>query len=382
MAKAARIDTKKIEEKFARTAFRISQERNDFLLPQVIDSVKQRKWVNLTPKYQRRLVWDDSKRSLFIESLLLNVPIPPVFLYENDLNRYEVMDGQQRLNSIVAFYENQFALKNLEHWKELNGLQYKHLPETLKRGLARRRISANVVLAERDEPNQSEKNDVRKLVFERLNTGGAHLTRQELRNCLNPGALNDLIIELSSDQLFTDIWGIPAHKNRVYVHGKTAIALRRNKLYSRMQDCELVLRFFALRDRENIKGSVRSMLDRCIEDGLTASADEILALKSDFRTRLDLAWRTFGGNVFRYRNEQNKWKPSIPLYDAVMVALDTLWGASDRILAEKAKVVQAVDALLSKKAAYEVIIGRPNTATAVKKRIDLLIKVMKAASTK
>ena len=223
MAKAARIDTKKIEEKFARTAFRISQERNDFLLPQVIDSVKQRKWVNLTPKYQRRLVWDDSKRSLFIESLLLNVPIPPVFLYENDLNRYEVMDGQQRLNSIVAFYENQFALKNLEHWKELNGLQYKHLPETLKRGLARRRISANVVLAERDEPNQSEKNDVRKLVFERLNTGGAHLTRQELRNCLNPGALNDLIIELSSDQLFTDIWGIPAHKNRVYVHGKTAI---------------------------------------------------------------------------------------------------------------------------------------------------------------
>ena len=68
------------------------------------------------------------------------------------------------------------------------------------------------------------------------------------------------------------------------------------------------------------------MLDRCIEDGLTASADEILALKSDFRTRLDLAWRTFGGNVFRYRNEQNKWKPSIPLYDAVMVALDTLWG--------------------------------------------------------
>src|SRR5690242_16616779 len=106
--------TKELQEKFNDTAFRIVQERNDFLLPQVIDLIKTKKWINLRPEYQRRLVWDDKKRSLFVESLLLNIPIPPIFLYENDLSRYEVMDGQQRLNAIFDFYENRYELKGLE----------------------------------------------------------------------------------------------------------------------------------------------------------------------------------------------------------------------------------------------------------------------------
>jgi hypothetical protein len=70
---------RQLEEKFAVTAFRLSQERNDFFLPQILDFVNRSKWVNLHPEYQRRLVWDVKKKSLFIESLLLNIPIPPVF---------------------------------------------------------------------------------------------------------------------------------------------------------------------------------------------------------------------------------------------------------------------------------------------------------------
>jgi hypothetical protein len=137
---------KDLEKKFGETAFRLTQERNDFFLPQVRDFVLEKKWLNLRPEYQRRLVWDNQKRSLFIESLLLNVPIPPVFLYEWDLSRYEVMDGQQRLNCIVDYYENGFALKGLEKWSELNGSRYKELPDTIQRGLDRRRISATVLL--------------------------------------------------------------------------------------------------------------------------------------------------------------------------------------------------------------------------------------------
>src|SRR5258708_11268666 len=127
-----------LEKKFADTAFRLNQERNDFFLPQVRDFVREKKWMNLRPEYQRRQVWDDERRSLFIESLLLNVPVPPVFLYEWDLSRYEVMDGQQRLNSIVDFYDNLYPLKGLEKWAELNGSRYGELPQTLQRGLDRR----------------------------------------------------------------------------------------------------------------------------------------------------------------------------------------------------------------------------------------------------
>lgn len=246
MPKTTTADTKSIETKFGETAFRLIQERSDFLLPQILDFVKQKKWINLRPEYQRRLVWDNPKRSLFIESLLLNIPVPAVFLYEWDLSRYEVMDGQQRINSIADFYQNGFALSGLEKWEELNGLRYGELPETLQRGLDRRRLSATVLLVEGATSDAKKQNDVRKLVFERLNTGGLHLRPQELRNCLYAGRFNELLIELSHEPLFTKIWQIPAYDRNVDKHGNISAALRDNSLYRRMQDCEIVLRFFSL----------------------------------------------------------------------------------------------------------------------------------------
>jgi hypothetical protein len=370
-------DTKTIEKKFGETAFRLSQERNDFLLPQILDFVQNKKWLNLRPEYQRRLVWDDSKRSLFIESLLLNVPVPPVFLYEWDLSRYEVMDGQQRLNSIADYYENGFALKGLEKWKELNGLRYRDLPETLQRGLDRRRLSATVLLVESTQKSHPSQSDIRKLVFERLNTGGQQLNAQELRNCLYAGSFNDLLIELSRDPLFTKIWKIPPYDQNVDKHGKVAKVLRENGLYRRMQDCEIVLRFFALRKRANIRGSVRSMLDRCMEQNTHATKAELSDLKRDFQSRLKLARDIFGQRVFQYKDEEGKWQLSRSLYDGVMVALDKLWAKREGLISAKTQVAARVVRLLKRRRAFDVIVGRPNTAKAVAKRMDLLARTIK-----
>jgi hypothetical protein len=377
MAKAPSVDVKAIESKFDETAFRLSQERSDFLLPQILDFVREKKWLNLRPEYQRRLVWDDARRSLFIESLLLNVPIPPVFLYEWDLSRYEVMDGQQRLNSIVDFYENGFALRGLEKWKELNGLRYRELPETLQRGLDRRRLSATVLLVEGTRAAPPQQADIRKLVFERLNTGGRQLNAQELRNCLYAGGFNELLISLSRLPLFTEIWEIPSYDQNVDRHGHISAALRENALYQRMNDCEIVLRFFAFRKRANIKGSVRSMLDRCMEEHLNSNEEELTALREEFVSRLQLAQDIFGEHVFRYRDEEKKWQLSQPLYDGLMVALDNLWDNRDRLLKEKVRIVREVKRLLGRPSAFEVIVGRPNTAKAVRKRMDLLLRAIK-----
>jgi hypothetical protein len=377
MARDAKVDIKTIEEKFSKTAFSLTQERNDFLLPQVLDFVKQRRWLNLRPEYQRRQVWDDAKRSLFIESLLLNVPIPPVFLYEYDLSRYEVMDGQQRLNSIMDFYENRFALKKLEKWHELNGLRYGELPESLQRGLDRRRISATVLLVESSGQRQPNQNDVRKLVFERLNTGGQHLNPQELRNCLYEGPLNSLLIRLSQSPLFTEIWEIPSYAKNVDKHGNISSQLRENPLYKRMGDCQIILRFFAFRDKANIKGSVRSMLDRFMEENAEIPAPQIETMEKDYLSRLQLARDIFGERVFRHEDEDGKWQLSQPLYDGVMVALDRLWDKRDRLLARKAAVVASVEQLLKRPKAFEVIVGRPNTAKAVQRRMDILTRAIK-----
>jgi hypothetical protein len=269
-----RATVKELETKFEETAFQVSQERSDFLLPQVVDFVRKDRWINLRPEYQRRSVWDVPKRSLFIESLLLNIPIPPVFLFEHALSRYEVMDGQQRLSAITDFYDNGFALKGLERWSELNGARYRDLPETLQRGLDRRRISATVLLAESIKKKDFTRNDIRKLVFERLNTGGQTLNPQELRNCLFAGHFNDLLIKLAADEVFTEIWEIPSYSENVDAHGFVSAELRENILYKRMLDCQNVLRFFALRRPSSIKGSVRSMLDNCIEENQNISKED------------------------------------------------------------------------------------------------------------
>ena len=103
-----------IEKFFERGRLRVVQDRNDFFLPHVVDFIEGRKWGNLRPEYQRRLRWDQKKKSKLIESFIMNVPVPPVFLYETILGRFEVMDGQQRLNSIVDFMQNRFQVIRTE----------------------------------------------------------------------------------------------------------------------------------------------------------------------------------------------------------------------------------------------------------------------------
>ena len=372
-----RATVKELETKFEETAFQVSQERSDFLLPQVVDFVRKERWINLRPEYQRRSVWDAPKRSLFIESLLLNIPIPPVFLFEHALSRYEVMDGQQRLNAITDFYENGFALKGLERWSELNGARYRDLPETLQRGLDRRRISATVLLAEGIKKKEFTRSDIRRLVFERLNTGGQTLNPQELRNCLFAGHFNDLLIKLAADEIFTEIWEIPSYAENTGAHGFVSAELRENNLYKRMLDCQIVLRFFALRHTTSIKGSIRSMLDNCMEENQNISEQEADELGRAFLENLFLAREIFGKRTFRLRGTKGKWELSIPLYDGVMIGLDRLSAEWDQLRGNKTRVMERVENLISDEKAKEVIIGKPNTAAAIRERLHILTAALK-----
>jgi hypothetical protein len=95
-----------VEDQLVKQPFRVVYQTNNFLLPQIRDLIEAGEGVNLRPEYQRRLRWTNKQKSLLIESLLLNIPVPPVFFYENELARYEVMDGQQRLNAIKEFFKN------------------------------------------------------------------------------------------------------------------------------------------------------------------------------------------------------------------------------------------------------------------------------------
>jgi len=376
MARKPRQTPKQIEEIYDAGENRLTQERNDFLLPQVQGFVREQRWLNLRPEYQRRLVWDPGKKSRFMESLLMNIPIPPIFLFEYDLNRYEVMDGQQRLNTILEFYENRLRLKGLQVWSALNGLTYDDCPPRIKRGFDRRRISATVLLAENAKSVEDEQR-IRRQVFERLNTGGQQLNAQELRNALYPGPLNDLLKELAATRSFNEAWDIPPYKEHYLENGESiSEELANNRHFRRMLDCELILRFAAFKRTSSIKGAVKTILDNYMRDHQDANGSVIDEVRNSFLESLELACRIFGDGVFRIEGESGKCRVSTPLYDAVMVATNGLRDRHEDLINSRRAIQEALLCALNDEEKYEVIVGRPNTAGAIKGRIALVRELM------
>lgn len=357
----------------------LNQERSDFLLPQIVDFVVDRKWINSSPEYQRRQVWDKAKKSRLIESLLMNVPIPPIYLFEKDYNRYEVMDGQQRINAVVDFYKNTLKLSGLESWTEFNGLTYDDLPEKVKRGLDRRRLNSTVIITDlQNKPYGTS--DIRRQVFDRLNTGGMPLQAHELRNCLYPGPFNQLLIELSAHPIFTDAFEIPRHSAHVTEGKRINANLANNSLFKRMKDCEIVLRFFAFRPEKALRGSIPKILDRCMEQYLDCGESVISDLRDDYLRCLELSNEMFGDQIFRLPGEHGNGKASVPLYDAMMIAIDRLKGHDKKLVGAGPKTNETLLKKLKDKHCYEIVIGKTGTAKSMQERIDLLTGVLKEAA--
>ncbi len=365
-----KINKKALENLYASGEFSLSQERSDFLLPQIVDFVERDQWINISPEFQRRQVWDKKKKSKFIESLLMNIPIPQIFLYETDYNLYEVMDGQQRLTSIIEFYQNKFSLTGLEQWKELNTLKYSDFPEKLQRGLDRRRISASVLLTESAKTEETQQK-LKQYVFERLNTGGVALNAQELRNCLFMGSYNDLINELAGNDLFNDMLRVPRYSENISKKGVVSEVLSENKSYKRMMDSALVLRFFSLRDPKNIKGSLKAILDNNMKGNRNLGQSKLDELSEIFITRLQLVSDIFGvdafydGNTFLER-----------LYESLVISVDRLFNKKALLIEHKDKIVKLIDSHLKDGETREIIIGARNSAKSVKDRLDFVEKAI------
>ncbi|WP_417495683.1 DUF262 domain-containing protein [Maricaulis sp.] len=367
-----------IERKFETGRLRVVQEQNSFFLPHVVDFIEGRKWGNLRPKYQRRLRWDNRKKSKLIESFLMNVPVPPVFLYENGIGKFEVMDGQQRLNAVLEYMTNRFPLSNLEIWSELNGRTYSQLPPLVRRGLDRAKVSAITLMSDMGS-EKVDSIDLRAQVFDRLNSGGVRLNQQELRNSLFGGSFNDLIVHLSGTAKFTDAWNIPAHAENVFDDGTVSDLLISNTLYKQMMDCEIVLRFFAFRqDDKYIVGSVKKILDNTMKRYRNAPDEQIAELSRSFSTTLNFVRKVLGETVFRLApSEDNTRRLSRPLYDAEMVAFEKFLDREAEVLRAKPQIVEALEAATRPNSNdYETLVGRGNTAQTIKDRIQRVEEII------
>lgn len=367
------------DEFFAKNAFRVVYQTNNFFLPQIRDLIDKGEVLNLRPEYQRRLRWTSIQKSKLVESLLLNIPVPPIFLYENDAARYEVMDGQQRLNAVREFIAGDFALVGLTVLSPLNGLRYSRCPPRIKRALDRASLSAIVLLLE-SEPEKIvgrlSLTDIRRFIFDRLNTGGTKLNPQEIRNALNPGLFNKVIIDLTRESLFTKIFDIPPYAETDPNDYYENPARQRNSLYSTMGDCQLVLRYFALKDPTNIRGSMKAMLDRAMNVDITEQQAE--AWKAEYIERLSFLFKLFQGHPFELPpDEKGHIRVSAAVYDSSMVSMNDLWIEHEAIAADADGVRARMTAALVDERQVTMLTGAGNTAKAVRERIDLMRKILR-----
>ena len=238
--------------------------------------------IELNPGYQRRRVWkDNKKKSLLIESLMLRIPIPAFYFYENEDGKYQVIDGQQRLTTIKEFVDGKFRLNGLEYLgKEYNKRKFKDLDTKYIQRIYRTQIAVNILDA------RSPKNVIYD-IFRRVNTGGVNLNPQEMRNAICKQEVRDFLVKST--------------RNENYV-----MATRGRVKDDRMDSQELVLRFYAFYKAYNYEKNIlyydypniAAMLDDAIENLNKMSLERREELFEKFDLAMKRSYEAFGKYAF------------------------------------------------------------------------------------
>ncbi|MDM8515729.1 DUF262 domain-containing protein [Desulfobacterales bacterium HSG16] len=372
-------NSKEINNKYARGEIRIVTEQARYPLNTIVSMLDSGDY-QLNPEFQRRHRWSQEKQSVLIESFIMNVPIPPIFLYEVSYSYYEVMDGLQRLTAIYEFYKGKYCLTGLVKWPELNGYDYNNLPELVKKGIDRRFISSIILLRETAK-NEQEAEKLKQLVFDRINSGGEKLEPQESRNALYNGPLNQLCIKLARTQSFCKMWQIP-EPTESELRGEIPEELIRDIHYRKMNDVELVLRFFAYRQIERFdKAILRDFLDAYLKNGNLFTSELLKRLGKLFLMTSDLVCNILGERAFYlYRKrKKDKWewfkRPTKVLYDPVMYAFSRYCEQSEQLIEKKDAINKSLTPFYMKN--EDIFAGRSTNKRDIIKRRVLFLNFIK-----
>ncbi len=269
---------------------KIVWQAKDFSIRE-FSSMKQDGDLDLQPDYQRKYVANPAIASKLIESIIMDVPIPVIYLAEEKDGSYSVIDGQQRLTSFLSFLEgkfpngNDFKLTSLKLYKELNKKSFSDLEKEYQKKIRNTTLHTIIIKKESNE-------DVKFDIFERLNTGSIKLNEDEIRNTVYRGEYIKLLSELEQDEKFHSIVQKDNYKKRMIYRG-------------------MILRFFALSEKTyiNYKPSMKQFCNKELRDNQHLSDDKRIEYTERFKKCVDLVKIVFGDNAFRrygFDNEKNK----------------------------------------------------------------------------
>jgi hypothetical protein len=263
----------------------------------------------IQPEYQRLFRWSNEQRSRLIESILLRLPIPPIFLIENESGVLELIDGLQRTSSVLQFLDHnviqepELVLEGCDILSDINGMKYDDFNTSIRLGLKRTPIRAVIIKKSGDEYVKYE-------MFKRLNTGGSLLSPQEIRNCSSR-------MIAGGSEFYTKLQGLAANADfRIAISRVPAPDIEQRA------DEELVLRYFAVRSyRNEFRGNVREWLDSFMEEILfqrTDTLDDVTEFERFFHFIAD----KLGDTAFsRSRDGQAFGRLAPAYFEAVVGAL-------------------------------------------------------------
>lgn len=303
-----------LEDEIGAARKRIYRDGYDMSLGE-ISSLYEKGELVVNPEYQRLFRWDETRRTRFIESLLLNVPIPPIFVFSGEGGRWELIDGLQRISTVMEFMgvlrgpdgeiQERFVCDGTELLPSLAGKFWplsdeeeddpNALSGSQQIAVRRSRIRVEILGPETDA-------DIKYELFQRLNTGGANLSEQEIRNCIiiaiNPNAYN-AIGEMAANNVFLDLVKIGEERIR------------------RQYATELVVRFVVMRHFPYVAGmDLHEYLDKGM---VNIARDENFNWEHEkeiFSRTMQKLSEAYGDNVFR---KNNRW--SLALYEFIVRGL-------------------------------------------------------------
>lgn len=241
------------------------------------------------PSFQRRFVWTKVEQSRFVESLILGLPVPSLFLATDpETKKMSIIDGQQRLMSLVRFFSGELALSGKDIQEELKGKRYKTpegkksvklLSEEDKRSIENALIHAVVIKQAESVPEGGDYTDELIQIFKRLNTSGKALQPQEIRSCVFPGPLNDMLGELNQNDDWRRIFG---------------------EEHSRLKDMEAILRVIALHEwLSDYKPAMPKFLNKYMKSNRFISEDKSKKVSEQFSKTIKVLRESLGEDAFR-----------------------------------------------------------------------------------
>lgn len=304
------------------------------------------------PEFQRRYVWSDRQASRLIESLIIQCPIPVIYLNQERDETFSVIDGNQRLRSLERFTKDEFALSGLTSYPELAGLTFSGLDKRFQRHISNRVLRCTAILK---DTHPQVKFDV----FERLNSGAVALTRQELRHGLYYGPLLKKASEMAAE--------LQLEKH---------LGMRKDK---RMKAEELVVRFWALSQGLGAyEKPLATFLSTFAEENRSIVNDDLQVLEEKVRVAHKRSLRLFGPNAFSFaRDGRSKFNAAV--FDAQMLACSRLSSDRFEVLLESRSEVRDAYAQLEKDAdfAKSVTLATSDKA-ALQGRVQKVIGLLKS----